>query len=161
MAGCGEAAPPEPAGPTPTPYGEQLVPVGAAASSETAWGSANTIDGSLRSRWKPLGNDDEEWVYVDLGDTYLITRVIIYWETDYEGPFIEDTFAAEYQIQVSDDAENWTTVRDVTYGSGGTEDHTGLDATGRYLRINATERSDDSPYYEIWEIEVFGISPSE
>jgi hypothetical protein len=152
------ATPPEP---TPTPYGEQLSPVEAVASSETAFRAANAIDGIFRTPWKAVGND-VEWITVDLGAPYRVTHLIVYWEPGYEGPYFVPNYAVSYELQISDDGESWTTIRNMVGADGGVDDFTGLDATGRYVRMYATEVSTESggqDDYEIWEIEIFGETP--
>jgi hypothetical protein len=154
----------EQAVPTPTPYGEQLELVDAVASSETAWGAANAIDGILRTRWRPTGSE-VEWIYVDLGESHRITRVVIHWYSGFDsGGNMSDNFhATHYQVQVSDDAENWTLVRDMVDADGLVDDITGLDVTGRYVRIDCLEvsRLSGGPdNYDVWDIEVYGEAAS-
>jgi len=82
---------------------------------------------------------------VDLGATYNISEVVLYWEAAY---------GKSYQIQVSSDATNWTTIYSTTNGLGGTEDLTGLSGTGRYVRMYGTARG--TVYgYSLWEFQVF------
>ena len=49
------------------------------------------MDGNLPTRWASAWSDPQ-WIYVDLGATYNITEVELYWETAY---------ATSFQIQVS------------------------------------------------------------
>jgi len=75
--------------------------------------------------------------------------VVLYWEAAY---------GKSYQIQVSPDAANWTTIYSTTLGAGGTEDLVGLSGTGRYVRMYGTSRG--TPYgYSLWEFQVFQALP--
>jgi hypothetical protein len=106
---------------------------------------ANAVDGNLATRWSS-GFSDAEWIYVDLTDTYTVSEVILRWET---------AFGADYQVQVSDDASSWRTIRTVTGGDGGVDDLTGLSGTGRYVRILGSRRGTEWGY-SLWSFEVYG-----
>ena len=103
------------------------------------------VDGDMSTRWSSQFSDPQ-WIYVDLGQTYAINRVILRWETAY---------GADYQVQVSNDATNWTTIRAVTGGDGGVDDLAGVSGTGRYVRIYGTQRGTEWGY-SLWELEVYG-----
>jgi hypothetical protein len=68
----------------------------------------------------------------------------------------ESAAGKEYQIQVSDDNADWTTIATVTGGHGGIDEHT-VTAHGRYVRVYGTARA--TAYgYSLWELEVYGTS---
>ncbi|HEY8401287.1 MAG TPA: carbohydrate-binding protein, partial [Cytophagaceae bacterium] len=104
------------------------------------------IDGNYSSRWASLEGVDPQWIYVDLGAVYDINRVKIVWETAY---------GKNYEVQVSTNASSWTSVKNVIGNSALVNDHTGLTATGRYVRILGTERGTQWGY-SIYELEVYG-----
>jgi hypothetical protein len=107
--------------------------------------AANAVDGNAATRWTSE-RSDPQWIYVDLGARYVINRVKLVWEAAY---------GSSYQIQVSDDATNWTTIYATTIGDGGTDDLTGLSGTGRYVRMYGTVRG--TIYgYSLWSFEVYG-----
>src|SRR5262249_15376870 len=85
---------------------------------------------------------------VDLGATYHITEVKLNWET---------AAGKDYQIQVSADAVNWTTIATITGNTtAGVHDYTGLTGTGRYVRIYGTARA--TPYgYSLYDFNVYGL----
>lgn len=157
LAGCSTPeAPATPEGPTPTPHGEMLPRVEVVASSETAFGASRAIDGALNSYW---GSEPgvPQWIYVDLGDSFAITRVVVHWFKVLSGTVHRPSYATIYEIQVSDDAENWTMVRRVDDGDGGTDDFTGLSVTGRYVRMYAIELvNEGGDKFSILEFEVYG-----
>ncbi len=130
-----------------TPGGTNIALYKAATASSlenSGYPATNAFDGNLNTRWSSAFSDPQ-WIYVDLGATYNISEVVLYWEAAY---------AKSYQIQVSSDATNWTTIYSTTTGLGGTEDLAGLSGTGRYVRMYGTARG--TPYgYSLWEFEVF------
>jgi F5/8 type C domain/Beta-propeller repeat len=125
-----------------------------AVASSVAFGSstyvaANAVDGDPSTRWSSEFSDDQ-WIYVDLTARYAINEVILRWET---------AFGADYQVQVSDDASTWTTIRTITGGDGGVDDLTGLGVFGRYVRILGTRRGTEWGY-SLWSFEVYGGAAS-
>lgn len=104
------------------------------------------VDGNLTTRWSSAFGDGQ-WIYVNLGARYTISQVKVTWE---------DAYGKDYLVQVSDDASNWTTVRTITNNSVLVNNHTGLSATGRYVRIYGQARG--TTYgYSIFELEVYGV----
>ena len=122
-----------------------LYKVATASSLEnSSYPATNAVDGNLNTRWSSQFSDPQ-WIYVDLGATYNISEVVLYWETAY---------GQSYQIQVSSDATNWTSIYSTTNGLGGTEYLTGLSGTGRYVRMYGTVRGTVWGY-SLWEFQVF------
>ncbi|MBV1854189.1 ThuA domain-containing protein [Catellatospora tritici] len=117
-----------------------------ASSTENAGTPASAaVDGSGTTRWASAFSDPQ-WIYVDLGSTKTINQVKLTWEAAY---------GSAYQIQTSNDAATWTTIRSVTGGDGGTDDLTGLTGSGRYVRVYGTTRA--TAYgYSLWSFEVYG-----
>lgn len=106
--------------------------------------AANAFDGDAGTRWESA-SEDPQWIYVDLEESYNLTSVVLSWEGAY---------GATYEIQVSDDATNWTAAYTETAGDGG-EDVITLSASGRYVRMYGTSRG--TIYgYSLWEFGVYG-----
>jgi CxxC motif-containing protein (DUF1111 family) len=129
-----------------------LTPVGisASASERGDLGPQAAIDHDQTTRWSS-GFSDDQWLVIDYGSTQTITRVRIDWE---------NAHATQYELQVSDDNTNWTTLKAVDNSQGGTEDLTGLSGQGRYLRMKGIKRSTNYGY-SIFEIQAFtGTPPS-
>jgi mannan endo-1,4-beta-mannosidase len=104
------------------------------------------VDGNMSTRWSSQFNDPQ-WIYVDLGATYNINRVVLRWEVAY---------GRSYTIQTSSDASTWNTIFTTTTGNGATDDLT-VSGTGRYIRMRGTARG--TTYgYSLWEFEVYGTS---
>jgi aryl-phospho-beta-D-glucosidase BglC (GH1 family) len=107
--------------------------------------ASNATDGSYNSRWSSLFADPQ-WLSVDLAGNYSVNRVKITWEA---------AFAKDFQIQFSNDGNNWTTVKSITGNIAATNDVTGLSGTTRYVRIYGTARA--TAYgYSMYELEVYG-----
>lgn len=134
-------------GAVPVPNNLALGKAVTASSTEdaTKYPASYAVDNSYGTRWSSTFSDPQ-WIYVDLGATYSINRVKVTWEAAY---------ATAYQIQTSNDANAWTTIKPVTGNTTLTNDHTGLTGSGRYVRINATARA--TAYgYSIFAFEVYG-----
>jgi len=103
------------------------------------------VDGNATTRWSSEFKDPQS-IYVDLQQVYNINEVKITWEAAY---------GKDYQIQVSNDAVNWTDAKVVTGNTSLVNDWTGLSASGRYVRILGTARGTGYGY-SIYELEVYG-----
>ncbi|GCE29676.1 hypothetical protein KDA_51600 [Dictyobacter alpinus] len=134
--------------PTPTGNGANLALNKAATASSIEHDgleAGNAVDGDLSTRWSSSFSDPQ-WFQVDLGATHTITGVKLSWETAY---------GKAYTIQVSDDGSSWTTIYTQNNGAGGNENLTGLSGSGRYIRLNGTQRG-TSWGYSLYEFQVFG-----
>jgi hypothetical protein len=119
-----------------------------ASSTYSATGNlaSAATDGDPGTRWESAYSDPQ-WLEVDLGSLTQICGASLLWEAAY---------ASAFQLQVSTDNANWTTVYSTTTGTGGSESFT-FSATGRYIRVYATVRATqwgDS----IFELDVYGLT---
>ncbi|GGK80164.1 galactose-binding domain-containing protein [Mangrovihabitans endophyticus] len=142
--------------PTTGPGGSRLLSYNkpARASSEQNDPQCNpctankAFDNDPASRWATnpdTGWVDPGWIYVDLGATAQISQVVLQWDPAY---------GKAYQIQVSPDAANWSTIWSTSNGDG-LKDVINASGTGRYVRMYGTARS--GPYgYSLWEFSVYG-----
>jgi beta-glucanase (GH16 family) len=106
--------------------------------SATRWATSSTT-----------GWVDPGWIYVDLGATAQISQVVLQWDPAY---------ATAYQIQVSGDAVNWTSIYSTTTGKGFKET-LNVNGSGRYVRMYGTARS--SAYgYSLYDFNVYGTGGS-
>ncbi len=123
-----------------------LTPVNAVASSAERGdlSAAAAIDHDDNTRWGS-GFSDDQFLTLDFGESKPINRVRIAWE---------NAHATQYLLQVSDDNAHWTTIRTVNDSAGGVEDFGGLNAQGRYLRMQGVKRSTQYGY-SIFEIQAF------
>ena len=106
----------------------------------------------MGSRWESAHGIEDVWLQVDLGITYVISKVVVDWE-----------FAAAkiYDIEVSNDGVSFTSVwskNDGFGGMGSVESDIGGSVTGRFVRMHAFERATGWGY-SIFEMKVYGSSP--
>jgi PKD repeat protein len=130
---------------TPAIVGNKALNRPAVASSIEGAGLAASfaVDGNSNTRWASLATD-AQWIYVDLGSVMSVNGVVLHWEAAY---------GKSYNIQVSNDATNWTTVLPVTNGNGGYDDLP-LSASGRYVRVQGLTRGTGYGY-SLWSFEVY------
>lgn len=125
-----------------------------ASSTQSGHTPDKAFDGQTdgdASRWESEAKDPS-WLYVDLEAPTAITGVRLYWEAAY---------ASAYEIQVSDDAETWTTMVKVTDGAGGLVQHDfEQEITARYVRIYGTRRATIFAY-SIYEMQVLAAAGGE
>lgn len=106
------------------------------------------VDGNPETRWinnwrQTGGREPNPWIYIDLGDRYLIERIELHWHS---------TFASGYDVQVSNDAAIWTTVFSETNGNGNVDNLLlQQPENGRYVRIFGTE------YATRWGVSLYEI----
>lgn len=104
---------------------------------------SNATDGDLDTRWASEW-DDPQWLEVDLGSVTTFDHVQLVWEASY---------ASAYEVQVSDDGDDWTTVHEVTDGVGAV-DTSEVEGEGRYVRVLGTERGTEWGY-SLYEFGVY------
>jgi Asp/Glu/hydantoin racemase len=124
-------------------------PVTCSSVEQVAFACAYAVDGNAGTRWSSAFSDPQ-WIYVDLGQSYNITQVVLMWEAAY---------GKSFQIQTSNDLTNWTTIYSTTTGTGGTQtlnSSNGLSSgSGRYVRMYGTVRGTQYGY-SLYEFQVFG-----
>jgi len=115
------------------------------SSNEADWPApGNAVDGNTGTRWSSQFSDPQ-WIYVDLGQAFEVTRVKLAWETAY---------AADFKIQLSFDAKHWTDWSTAQGNTMLTNDMTGA-GMGRYVRMYGTRRATQWGY-SLWSFEVYG-----
>ena len=123
-------------------------PAASSSVENSTLGPAQAFDGDMSSRWGSFEGTDPQWIQVDLGGTRTVTHAVLNWEIAY---------GKAYEIQTSADGQSWTTIYATTAGDGVTDDLTGLNGTGRYVRLYGTVRA--TPWgYSLWEFKVYGRS---
>lgn len=106
--------------------------------------SKYAVDGNDNTRWSSKFADDE-WMYVDLGKNYNINKVVLTWENAY---------GKDYNIQVSTDGNNWTTVKEMRKQNGGEDTAEFKAVNARYVKFQGIKRVMGYGY-SIWEFEVY------
>jgi len=133
---------------TPASSGGTLLsqghPTTASSLESASFPASNAVDGNTGTRWSS-GFSDPQWIYVDLGATHTISKVVLNWEAAY---------GKAYQIQTSNDATNWTTIYSTTSSTGGVQT-LNVSGSGRYVRMYGTQRATQYGY-SLWEFQVYG-----
>jgi hypothetical protein len=118
-------------------------PATASSLENASFPASAAVDGNTSTRWSS-GFSDPQWLEVDLGASQAVCEVTLNWEAAY---------ATAFQIQVSPDGTNWTTVYSTTTGTGGSQTLS-VSGTGRYVRMYGTARA--TPYgYSLLEFGVY------
>jgi len=108
----------------------EVTPGAAGVTASTHDGNvpANTVDGSLSTRWS--ANGDAQWIQYDLGASRTVTHLTVAF-------YLGNSRQAEFDLQVSSDGESWTNVLTGASSSGAsTQEQTFdfADTTARYVR---------------------------
>lgn len=117
------------------------------STESSTYSAAKVTDSNTSTSWHSApGAADKQWIYVDLGQRYSISRVRLIWDTAY---------ASEYTIQTQVSTNTWANLYKTTAGDGGVDDVRGLTGTGRFIRVFATKRGTTARNYGIKEIEIY------
>jgi hypothetical protein len=134
--------------------------------------ASHAVDNSTSTRWESVqpasapntnvvNPPDPSWIYVDLGTTMELERVVLDWE---------NASAKTYEVQVAPDgtcegngagclstSDPWQTLASVTnlLHINHRIDTVSLDGAGRYVRIYATSRTGGYGY-SLWNLSVHG-----
>jgi Domain of unknown function (DUF1996)/F5/8 type C domain len=115
----------------------------ASASQNNNLNAAAAVDGDPTTRWSSPFSDPQ-WLQVNLGNVQQICGVTLQWEGAY---------AKSFKLEVSNDAQTWTSIYATTTSTGGTQALT-ISGSGQYLRMTGTVRG--TPYgYSMFEFQVF------
>lgn len=118
--------------------GGLIKPVEATSSAleNPGMSAAQAIDGNTTTRWGSAF-EDGAWIQFDFGAKTQIGYMKLQWENAY---------GKEYALRVSDDGQNWSQLRYVTNGHGGTEEFFNLGANARYIRLQGVARATQYGY---------------
>jgi chondroitin AC lyase len=128
------------------------VAVKSVESAETP--GANAVDGNMTTKWSSSGSSFQQWLNVDLLNQYQVHTVVIKW--------IDTYFASTYDIQVSNDRVNWSTIATIANTTPRLGDTIqSLNGLCRYVQFNGRGRSGGNAgsRYRIAEFEVYGTDP--
>jgi cytochrome c len=117
------------------------------------------VDGDLGSRWASRGPFEPvevgdpnpgpiQWLQLDLGGVRFIDSIDIHWENAY---------SRDYDIQVSHNGQDWTTLRTLAHGNGGNVEVRLLDVLARHVRI-FSRNGDENYGISIYEVKIYGDS---
>jgi hypothetical protein len=114
------------------------------SSVEDAYNGDLAVDGDYETRWSSLF-EDPQWLTIDLQGIYRVDNISLFWET---------ASALAYEIEISTNNTNWTTLASVSSGRGENEEHI-VNGQGRFLRFYFTNRNTEYGY-SLFEVEVYG-----
>ena len=120
-------------------------PAASFSQSNDQQGPEKAFDGSMSTRWSSNQNN-ADWLQVDLGAKYDLSKVVIKWE---------DSFGSAYKIQVSDNGTTWADVYEISGNTALTNEIALTNASGRFVRMQGVARATQWGY-SIWEMEVYG-----
>jgi beta-glucosidase len=113
------------------------------SSSVSTNSGAAAVDGDTNTAWISAASDPQ-WIAVDQGIIRDLSRLRILWGTNH---------ATSYQLQISPDNTNWTSVYTNNNGAGGMEEIL-ISGRARYVRLYCTQRSGPGGYV-VSELEAF------
>lgn len=136
-------------------------PAVASSTQHGGTGAANAVDGygsgsqvnyyggctGTCTQWSSNGADDN-WIYVDMGSIVTLTEVVLFWEGH--------NYPRSFQIQVSNDASNWTTVATLNNNYGTVNTMNVYGSSGRYVRMLGVQRN--SGHYALYEMQVYNFT---
>ncbi len=110
-------------------------PVAVTASTpedpDDRFAASHTIDGDFSTRWSSA-HSEPHWIAWDFGEPVELVGLRLHWETAY---------GRDYDIEVSDDGEEWETAYKWREGSGGVDEvYFGLRET-RHVRMYGIRRA--------------------
>ncbi len=108
---------------------------------------SRAVDANTSTYWRSgsLSSSTVAWLRVDLQAAQTVARVVINWQSSY--------YAKRYQIQVSSDDVNWTTIHTDNSGNGGVDDVSFTPVSARYVRVYMTRNNKSSE--RVNELEVY------
>ena len=124
--------------------------------------AAAANDGNKGNRWgsngaahySAVGENAEDWWYVDLGDFYRVDQIKILYEA---------AAPTDYDLLISNNAVSWTVIGTYTTEpkTGNTDEKYNVydftDKVGRYVKIFARNATFNMAYgFSMWEFEVYG-----
>jgi hypothetical protein len=117
-------------------------------SSEVQFHEGSTaVDNNVNTWWSTTsGSGDAHYIYVDLGQSYSVCRIVAKWSGNGR--------AKNYTVQTSTDATNWTTIHTRTNNTNNDDDFT-VSGTGRYIKLDLTERTNSWSGYELAELRIY------
>ncbi len=110
---------------------------------------ALAVDGDKGTRWASLRNSDDEWITVDLTVPSEIEEMAIYWE---------GACSDNYEVLISDDNENWKTVKTSLKTDTSLTDKIVFDEplTARYVKVHSLKSRSTKFGVSIYELEIYG-----
>ncbi|MGH3056142.1 MAG: discoidin domain-containing protein, partial [Gaiellaceae bacterium] len=109
-----------------------------ASTSSSDHGPERMVDQNPDTTWRSGAIAARQWVVLDFIKRREYGGLVIDWDSD--------DYATAYQVEASDDGENWTNVFSCAAGNGGRDYIYLPDGESRYLRIDMDHSSRDQGY---------------
>jgi acyl-CoA thioesterase I len=106
----------------------------------------SVVDGDTATAWISSSLVAGQWIYVDMGNTRPIDRVVLHWGARY---------ATTYIIQSISTTGAMKNLFTTSTGDGGIDDIRGLNGTGRIVRIISNARNIVDSGYVLKEFEIY------
>ena len=107
--------------------------------------ASKAVDGDAATRWSS-DSLDNQYITVDLGNTYSLNGVRLLWEAAY---------ATNYHVDLSTDGTNWTTAYTDSSADGGTDNISLSNPVARYIRVYGVNRA--TVYgISLYEVQAYG-----
>jgi chondroitin AC lyase len=125
-------------------------PATASSTENSTYAASLAFDGITSTKWSSA-TISKASLYVDLGSTYDIKKVILKWG--------DGKFASAFDIEVSDNAVDWTKIYSTAVNTEAvTNTIPDLWGIGRYVRFSGRGRG-AGDRYRLAEFEVYGVVP--
>ena len=122
----------------------RLYPAWKATDGDGHVTGASGVSTSYESKWCSSDRNDD-FLMIDLGTERKISKVVIDWAAG--------RYATAYNIQVSADGTNWTTVKSVSGNEKAWTEDSFTETTARYVRMQGVQRK--ASEYAICEMKVY------
>jgi F5/8 type C domain/Fibronectin type III domain len=109
----------------------------------------NGNDGNFTTRWAASSDTYPQWWSVDLGAPHNLQQANIYW-------YDSTTRSYKFEIQVSSDDTNFTTVVNETNNVTDGDTTNTFSASDRYVRVYVTGSSDATGFASFYECQIYG-----
>ncbi len=127
----------------------EIAKVVASSVQEEGFETEKAFDENSETRWSSAWKDGE-WIYADFGKAKTFNTIVLKWEAAY---------GRYYEIQTSDDADNWKTVYSIRKGDGGDDVIYLGKQTARYVKMQGVRRGAGWGY-SLWEFEIYNEASS-
>lgn len=116
----------------------------AASSALSGLPASNVVDGDLATRWSSIASNNQS-LTIDFGVQKRVNAVQLQWAAAY---------GKSYQIQVSNDQVNWSTVYNTAAGDGGSDNLTFPTVSARYIKVQCLLSGIGSGF-SLWDVSTF------
>lgn len=131
----------------PVPPATPPAPMAEASASEAGSRAAFAVDGRANTAWRAPAVARPQELTLDLGYQREFGGLTLSWQPG--------AHASDYEVALSPDHEQWTTLRRVRGGNGGVDALRLADSEARYLRL--TLQRGPAPSYALAEVQIEGL----